>query len=1546
MAMTDDGSLLLPAVTTAVASAPKAEPVPKLVGIGASAGGLESLRLLLAALPAEHGLCFVVLQHMSPTHRSMLPDILRSHTPMPVREIQDGDAPRPNEILITPTNAHIAFDGQGLRLTEPEPHSLPRPSINLFFQSLALQLGHRAAGIVLSGTGSDGAQGLQRIRDTGGLVLVQTSDSARYTGMPEAASRSVGFDRVMSLDEMGRALRHWARDPGAVPVTVSDIVAARDHVEDEVLPVPQLGDEAQMAELLQRVRRRCGVNLSDYKEGTLLRRLARRLQARDVANLGDYLELTRDDPQELEYLARETLISVTSFWRNPLAFDYLLEQVTRCAVHKPVGEPIRVWVAGCATGEEAYSIAMVWIDALGDRAKDHPLQIFATDLDLDALQRARRGIYDPQALAALPERFRAHHFQPWGTQAEVSKALRECIVFSRHDLTRDPPFPRLDMISCRNVLIYLKPQAQERVMRMFHYALRPAGLLMLGQNESVLHSEALFRHLGREVRLYERRIGPTPLHEVALIPVAETVSAVTKARPETNHLMELRLLRQGAQRYLPPCVLLDERLRVLQVHGDVSAFLQLRAGPQRFDLLSLVRPEIEADLRLLCALIGDGGRDTHRTSVVLKDGRRRQHWDVVLHVIDDAPLQRQVLLAFQAQPPRLRRAPAALSQESREALELADARERMKSLIEQLESFNEEMQALNEESQATNEELQASNEELESANEELQATNQELATVNAELNHQWRRHQQLAEELQSVQNSIAMPLLVIDDQYRISRYNVAAARLFSISPGAEGLPLSTVRLPDGIDDLLAPVVRAHGSASPTMLVLPPSAQGREYVLHLSHNVLGGERRGVVLTVVDNTELALAERHTRRVEQRLLSVLNHGRALMAIKDTGGRYEFVNSHYAAFLGVEVSALLGRTDEQALPAAVARALRLRDFELLRDNEPVECEERFEIGGRARCWWATRFGLYDAGGTLESICLQAVDTTASHEADEALRIAAQVFEATTEGLLILDAAGRITRVNGAFCRLTGYTEAALLGELPPALFDAAHHGPGFFAEVLRQIAQSGRWQGEVSRARTAAGLLFTGWLSASAIHDDNGGLSQVVMVLTDVSALTESRENMRHLATHDTLTGLPNRNLLTDRLAHAIDSARRHQSEIALCFIDLDHFKTINDSLGHDVGDEVLRMAARRIADGVRSADTLARLGGDEFVLLLENTSRHECLQTVERIRKALAQDMPFQGRLLTTGATVGIAMYPGDATDGPTLLRHADAAMYRAKAAWRGGYEFFSTEVGDSARTRLMIESGLRQALKSDELVLHYQPQVDGCTGRVLGVEALLRWRPEGGDLIAPSVFLPIAEQSSLIDLIGRWVLDEACRQLAAWRAVGLDAVRMSVNVAPRQLRDRSFAEGLQQALIRHKLPGERLMLELTESALLQHDDALTQLLQQLDQLGVQMSLDDFGTGYSSLGYLRRLPLNELKIDRSFVHGVLDRRDDREIVAAILGLGQALGLQVVAEGVETSAQMEHFRGGPIPVGIQGFHVGRPMSAELSTQWLLDHQQGWCHA
>ncbi|MFM2066875.1 MAG: hypothetical protein RLZZ584_1784 [Pseudomonadota bacterium] len=1502
---------------------------PRLVGIGASAGGLEALRLLLPTLPGDAGITYVVLQHLAPTHRSMMAEILASRSLMPVREVRDGDGLGPNEILICPPNAHIEYDSEFLRLREPEPQALPRPSINLFFSSLAERMGPAAVGVILSGTGSDGSLGLRQIKAAGGYALVQQPSSARYSGMPEAAIRTVGHDLVLPPEEIGPAIARLcatAITPEAADPERPVSVQARD----------------QLFELIARVRLHCGIDFGEYKEGTLLRRIARRLQARGAATLDDYLLVCEHDPSELDELARDTLISVTSFWRDKAAFDTLLQALAALVATRPDTEPLRIWVPGCATGEEACSILMAFAEVLGNSLSERPLQMFATDVDLEALRLARRGLYPASSLNELPPALRSRYFTAVGSQYEFSRMLRERVVYSRHDLTRDPPFPRLDLLSCRNVLIYLKPEAQARVMRSFHYALRPAGLLLLGQSESVLHHEDLFRSISTEARLYERSTS----HALARSPdgVLErnlpgpAPAALRRASPAEP---ELLLLRRAGELYLPPCVLLDEQLHVQQVHGDVTPFFALRPGPQQFDVVSLARTEIESDLRLLVALQGDS-RETRHCDVAIGKGRARTAWRLVLHPIEAGQGRRRSLLVFVRRGVARGKAAAADGGGAlavADTTELHDARERLKSLVEQLEASNEEMQALNEEAQATNEEMQASNEELEAANEEMLATNQELSTVNAELNHQWRRYQQLTEELQSIYNSVDLPLLVLDEALAIRRYNDAAARLFSLSPGCEGLQLATMQRPAGMPDLVTHVTQAQASASPLVVHLPATQDGREFVLHLAHNVLGGERRGVVLTLVDNTELARAERHTRSIEQRLLAVLTHGSALVAIKDAAGRYEFTNPRYARYLGVEPAALAGRTDAQCLSAGLAAQLRKGDIEVLHQGDTVEREESFSVDGQRRVWWAARFPIHDADGAISSVCLQAIDLTSNRAADDELRIAAKVFDTTTEGVMITDPEHRILRVNDAFTRITGYGADEVRGKTPRVIA-SGRHDDAFYAAMWEEIDRSGAWQGEIWNKRKS-GEVYPEWLSINVLRDATGRVTHYVGVFTDVTTLTETREHMRRMATHDVLTGLPNRTLLQDRLSHAIASARRHTAELALVFLDLDNFKTINDSLGHEAGDELLRLAARRICDNVRSADTVARIGGDEFVLLLENTSRHECLQTVERINRALGENAELRGSLITCAASLGVAMYPGDGADAAALMRNADAAMYRAKRAGRSRYEFFSAEVGESARNRLAVESGLRQALQAGELSLEYQPQFDIATGQLAGIEALLRWRTHDGARIAPSIFLPIAEETALIDLIGDWVIGTACAQLAAWRSTGLPGVTgdicLSVNVSPRQLRDRQFAEKLQHHMVTHRISGRQLVLEVTESALIQQSEHLTQLLRRLDQLGVQLSLDDFGTGFSSLAHLRQLPLDELKIDRSFVAGMTDRRDDREIVDAILGLARALGLRVVAEGVETQAQLDHLHASGHAILAQGFLYTPALPPEQLHEWLL---------
>ena len=744
-------------------------PRPVIVGIGSSAGGLESLKLVLPGLPTDLGLCYVVLQHLAPNYRSLLAEILGSWTPMQVREVRDGDVPAPDSILVTPPNAHIEFDGARFRLVQPDPQSLPRPSINRFFASLAETLGERAVGVILSGTGSDGSAGLLQMQLQGAAVFVQEPMSSRYNGMPEAAIRLVGHDGTFVAEDIGPAIN--AHCGGVI-------------VESHLAPIdgqpPRRASKSEMQLLFELIRRRSNIDFNDYKDGTLLRRLDRRMKKNSVSALRDYLELCRSDPTEIDRLVQDTLISVTSFWRDGEAFDALARAIHDLVQQKSAEDPIRVWVTGCATGEEAYSVLIAFAEALGDSITDRTLQIFATDLDQDALTLARRGVYSVAALAGLSQERIARFFTPLGPQFEFSRMLRERIVFSRHDLTRDPPFPRLDLISCRNVLIYLKSETQDRVMRSFHYALRPAALLFLGQSESVQGQEALFTSVGGQtIRLYSRAGGTTttglefgqPLGSGSMPPPAPVMRWQTPVDPE------IQLLRKAADLYLPPCVLLDERWQVLQIHGDISPFFTLRPGTQTFDVLSLVRPEIEVDLRLLCSM-ADGDEKSRHAEIVLGRGRQRQSWRMQMHTFTGTAMRRRSLLAFVRKPSRRRTGDAEESLSEQELSELSDVRERLKGLIEQLESSNSEMQALNEEVQATNEELQASNEELEAANEELQATNQELNTVNGELNQQWKNYQQLSEELQSVLNSADLPMLVIDMGQNIRRFTT---RLHSCS---------------------------------------------------------------------------------------------------------------------------------------------------------------------------------------------------------------------------------------------------------------------------------------------------------------------------------------------------------------------------------------------------------------------------------------------------------------------------------------------------------------------------------------------------------------------------------------------------------------------------------------------------------------------------------------------------------------------------------------------------------------------------------------------
>jgi len=559
------------------------------------------------------------------------------------------------------------------------------------------------------------------------------------------------------------------------------------------------------------------------------------------------------------------------------------------------------------------------------------------------------------------------------------------------------------------------------------------------------------------------------------------------------------------------------------------------------------------------------------------------------------------------------------------------------------------------------------------------------------------------------------------------------------------------------------------------------------------------------------------------------------------------------------------------------------------------------------------------------------------------AQKLAAKVFHKTIEGIVITDAQGRIESVNPAFTQITGYTEDEAIGNTPRIL-KSNHHDAAFYQEMWRSIERTGQWSGEIWNRRKG-GEVFLESQTIQRIDSDDG-IERYVAVFNDITEQRRKDKHIEHLAFHDSLTGLANRSLLADRLKQAIALVNRTGGALAVVLVDLDNFKNVNDSFGHDQGDDLLKVVAERLQMEVRSTDTVARLGGDEFVLVLQPCGRPEEIAAVaERVISQIAAPIELSGLCLRVGASVGIAVYPNDSADAAGLMKIADAAMYDAKAVGKGTYRFFNASMTDRAQARLHLEMDLRKAVEQNEFELYYQPKMCLPLGSPCGAEALIRWRhPERG-LVPPMAFIPIAEETGLIEPIGDWVLEEACRQLSVWKRSGNGLPSLAVNVSALQLRQGTLARKIQELLERHQLTGDALEIELTESAVMRNPDQAIENMSALQALGVRISVDDFGTGHSSLAYLKRLPLDTLKIDRSFVKEAHHDEESAVICSAIVGLARNLKLGVVAEGVETSEQLAFLRKQGCTVA-QGYYFSRPLPIDELESWLGEQTSNDCES
>lgn len=1340
------------------------------VGIGASAGGLEALRKFVARLPVDAGLTYIIAQHMSPDHRSMMVELLARETKIKIQTASHGLKPEPNKIYICPPNMDVTVKQGVLELDTPSNTIGPKPSINRFFTSLAEDIQEKSIGIVFSGTGSDGAHGIKAIKASGGITIAQSPNEAKFQSMPNAAINIGGADLILSSSEIGPKLR-------------SIISSPRDSLLKE-----NERSTSTLRNIIKQISINLNIDFSQYKEATINRQIARRMTAKQISDLESYEDFLSINPDELKELASNFLVCVTSFFRDPKAFAALRQQIKQSLAKKVPGSEFRIWVPACATGEEAYSIAIIVLEEIEASGNDYKLRIFATDINQESVKVARKGLYPESELSGIDENTISKYFTISGGMYLINKVVKDTVLFTKQNLVQDPPFMRLDMLSCRNVLIYFNLDLQDNLLKLFHYCLHDNGILFLGISETTSNHRHLYAEKNSKYRIFNKKEGTeasySSLNKLGRISyLGRPINATSEAKSNA-----LRVQERLTELYAPASVLVTPDGDILELFGDCSQFLTLKAGKPSLSIYTLIKPEFRAEVRAYISRVTRTNLSHTGSIISINQNNEDRKYRLAIHSLEEKATDeanKLLLITFQIMESTQQANTLSnvdLSQENMERTaylerELNITRENLQTVIDELETSNEELQALNEETQASNEEMQASNEELETTNEEMQATNEELNIVNDELNHRTEKLSETNADIKHILHSVFQALVVIDRDLFIKHFNLVALNFFDIKS-------------DKINNLAR-------------------TKTKEYIPDLFNNIH---------KVFDENTVVESE----------------------FKRKDGKY------------FSISIMPYHNDSQEINGAVITLL---------------------------------------------------DITKRKLADEKIRLTASVFDTVSEATMITNEDNKLISVNPAFTDITGYREDEVIGK-NPSILSSGQQSKEFYEEMWSELIKQGSWKGEVVNRRKN-GELFNEWLSLTVLRNDENQIIRHIAVFSDISEAKEAQKLIEKQAHFDSLTGLPNRNLTIDRLSQLILFSSRANHKFALMFLDLDNFKSINDTLGHDAGDDLLLQTSQRLRDILRDIDTVGRMSGDEFVILIDQISDAQDAMTIaNKILKTINVPYALSGKMIQVSGSIGITIYPSDATTSENLMKNADNAMYESKSRGRNIASFFTQEMQDKADKEYWIEQELNKALSLKQLEFHYQPIVNPLTMTIIGAEALCRWPHPDKGFIPPSDFIPIAERSRSIHKLTYLAIEAGLKAAQKWD----HHLSIAINLSLSQLRSGSHLEKvismIENSLISDK---SRIVIEITESVEFINDITFLNNIKRLKDIGCKIALDDFGTGYSSLSYIKKLPIDTIKIDQSFVRDIATDSNDRSMIKVILGMAREYGFETIAEGVETKEQLD---------------------------------------
>lgn len=1071
-----------------------------VVALGASAGGLESLEKFFKAMPPDSGLAFIVLQHLSPDFRSLMDELLGRHTDMVIRKAEDDMEVEPNTIYLNPPRMNMIISGGRLYLSDVEPSESLTLPIDQFFRSLAQDARRQAVGIVLSGTGSDGSRGIRDIYEAGGLVVTETEETAKFDGMPRSANETGCVHLVLPPEAMPEALVSY----------VNQALSPQDFAEQVFVP-PRLGGMETVFRLL---RDEYGIDFSLYKPNTVVRRIERRVSLHHSDSIDTYVEKLESDPEELSSLYRDLLIGVTQFFRDREAFEYLTKELLPEIVSsKQADDELRVWIAGAATGEEAYSIAILISEAMEQAAKHFDVKVFATDVHSSSLEFASAGVYPKDSVRNMEPLLLEKYFRNVPDGYQIGNCIRQMIVFAQHNVFKDAPFTKLDLVSCRNLLIYLQPLAQRKALSLFHFGLRTRGYLVLGPSESVGDLKEEFETCNNRWKIFRKRRDVRlpadmrlPLSSGLDAKVARPIAPPTPSTgspPPRNLLMAYDRLLEF---YVSAAFLIDENRNVIHVFGNATQYMQPKTGRLSTDVLEMVHPDLKPVLASAIQRVRRGSEPHVSTAVRYRDNNEEKAVKVHVIKLSDAAhtqswfvitLEEQKMLA-EKQEAETEASATSLSQDRVDDLEteLRYTKESLQTTVEELETSNEELQA-------TNEELVASNEELQSTNAELHSVNEELYTVNAEYQNKIVELTEMTADMENLLESTEIGTIFLDESLTIRKFTGRIAEWFDLVKADVGRRISAFSNNLNYKGLVEDIRQVLEEEIPRERELQDQA-GAWLLLRLHPYRRDGQTQGVVMTLIDVTSL----KQTRAKLQRLSAIVESSDDAIIGKTFDGIIESWNRAAETLFGFTAKEAIGQDISIILPeSGVDEAHRY--FEQIRSGdsvEPIEVQRRTKRGREVDI--AVRFSpVRDINGEVRGISAICRDITFRKAAQRELAKLALVAKHTDNGVVITDANGLTEWVNEGFTRITGFTLEEARGQKPGDLLQGADTDQATVEHMREQLAAGEGFNVEIlNYGKTGKPY----WLAIEArpLKDEQGQLTGFMAIERDISALKQAQE------------------------------------------------------------------------------------------------------------------------------------------------------------------------------------------------------------------------------------------------------------------------------------------------------------------------------------------------------------------------------------------------------------------------------------------------------